>query len=103
MNLEQEIEDILKKLVNAFSPERVILFGSMVNHVPRNPRDIDLCIIKHTNNRKELLANMYMAIDSYVPVDLVLYSPEQWDVCKVDTTSLAYQIDTKGKVLYGSL
>ena len=95
------IESIAKKLVKEFSPDKVVLFGSTVNEVPRNPSDIDLCVVIETDNRRELLAQMYLSLDSEIPVDIVLYTPNEWEQCRKDTCCLAYVIDQEGVVLYG--
>jgi len=45
------IEAITRLIVKEFSPEKIILFGSYVNGNQANDSDIDLLIIKNTNER----------------------------------------------------
>ena len=100
-DIEKELKLIVAKLVADFAPEMIIAFGSGVKSVPRNPQDIDLCIIKQTADRRRLLSEMYLAIDSNVPVDLLLYTPEEWCNCKDEQGTMAAVINKEGRVLYG--
>ena len=62
------IQDILGKLVAAYAPEKVILFGSYACGTPRPDSDIDLLIIKETSER---------FIDRWVTVQRLLSDPER--------------------------
>ncbi|MCT8978553.1 nucleotidyltransferase domain-containing protein [Clostridium sp. CX1] len=63
--------------------------------------DIDLCIIKNTNNKRHLLAEMYVEIESSIPFDLILYTEAEWDECVDDKNSFAYVINNTGVKIYG--
>ena len=60
------VQDILRKLVAAYTPSRVILFGSHAYGNPRTDSDIDLLIIKETSER---------FIDRWVTVRRILSDP----------------------------
>ena len=45
------IDDILEKLVANYAPEKVILFGSHAYGQPGSDSDIDLLIVKDTNEQ----------------------------------------------------
>ncbi len=62
------IQDILKKLLAGYAPQRVILFGSYAYGNPRPDSDIDLLIIKETSER---------FIDRWVTVRRILSDPER--------------------------
>lgn len=96
----EEIMRITLQLVSAFSPEKVILFGSQAKGTATESSDIDLCIIVHTVDRRETLADMYLLIESDIPVDLILYTPEQWQDNLEVEGSFASLIAEKGVVLY---
>ena len=100
-DIEKELELIVQTLVTGFAPEMIIAFGSCVKGVPRNPQDIDLCIVKETKDHRRLLSEMYLALDSNVPVDLLLYTPEEWRNCKNEQGTIAAVINKEGRVLYG--
>ena len=62
------IQDILKKLLTDYAPEKVILFGSYAYGTPRHDSDIDLLIIKETPER---------FIDRWVTVRRILSDPKR--------------------------
>lgn len=94
-------EYVSKQIIDIYSPEKVVLFGSNAKGTAKYKSDIDLCVIVSTSNKRELLADMYYSIDSEKPLDILLYTPEEWEQCIYDSTSFAYKINREGVVLYG--
>lgn len=103
MQLEylQEIDNIKGQIISQYGPAKIILFGSQTKGTATSKSDIDLCIIKDTENKRELLTEMYVNIESNKPFDLLLYTKSEWEQCINDSTSFAYLINTKGTVIYG--
>ena len=66
--IDQTIQDILKKLLVGYKPQKVILFGSYAYGSPQRDSDIDLLVIKETNER---------FIDRWVTVRRLLSDPER--------------------------
>lgn len=99
--LTNEINLIKEQIVSLYNPSKIILFGSQAKGTATIKSDIDLCVVKDTENKRELLADMYLNIESSKPFDLLLYTEAEWNQCVNDTTSFAYLIDKKGTVIYG--
>jgi len=99
--LTNEINLIKEQIVSLYNPSKIILFGSQAKGTATIKSDIDLCVVKDTENKRELLADMYLNIESSIPFDLLLYTEAEWNQCVNDTTSFAYLIDKKGTVIYG--
>jgi len=99
--LTNEINLIKEQIVSLYNPSKIILFGSQAKGTATIKSDIDLCVVKDTENKRELLADMYLNIESSKPFDLLLYTEAEWNRCVNDTTSFAYLIDKKGTVIYG--
>lgn len=99
--LTNEINLIKEQIVSLYNPSKIILFGSQAKGTATIKSDIDLCVVKDTENKQELLADMYLNIESSKPFDLLLYTEAEWNRCVNDTTSFAYLIDKKGIVIYG--
>lgn len=96
-----EVEYIKNQIIQKHAPEKIIVFGSVAKGVFTDNSDIDLCIIKDTDNKRELLTEIYISIDSTIPFDLVLYTSEEWNKCVNDKTSFAYNINNTGVKIYG--
>lgn len=99
--LIKEINLIKEQIVFRYSPSKIIVFGSQAKGTATKKSDIDLCIVKDTDNKRELLTDIYLNIESSKPFDLLLYTEAEWDQCVNDTTSFAYLINKKGTVIYG--
>lgn len=96
-----EVEYIKNQIIQKYEPEKIILFGSVAKGVFKDNSDIDLCIIKDTTDKRQLLIEIYINIDSTIPFDLVLYTSEEWDKCVNDKNSFAYNINNTGVKIHG--
>lgn len=96
-----EVDNIKKQIIEKYDPKEIILFGSVAKGIFKVNSDIDLCVIKDTKDKKNLLAEMYIYIDSRIPFDLVLYTSEEWNKCVNDKNSFAYIINNTGVKIYG--
>ena len=75
MNADQfriELDNIKNQMVNKFNPKEIVLFGSLAKGTFRSNSDIDLCIIKDTDNKRDLITKIYTEIDCNVPYDIVV-------------------------------
>lgn len=99
--LMNEINLIKEQIVSHYTPSKIILFGSQAKGTATKKSDIDLCVVKDTENKRELLIDMYLNIESSKPFDLLLYTEAEWSQYVNDSTSFAHLINKKGTVIYG--
>lgn len=92
--------DIINTAV-AHGAERIILFGSRAKGTEREQSDIDICIVAQTPNKRRLAALLSAEIECELPIDILVYTPDEWDECIKDETSFASKIIKEGMVLYG--
>ena len=99
---EEKIPAIKDKIVKEIKPEKIILFGSYAWGNPTEDSDVDLFIIKKSNQSR--LARQ-MDLDrkmwgSGVPMDLLVYTPEEIDRrLKIDDPFILHILNN-GKILY---
>ena len=72
-------ERTLQRLIRAFAPEEVMLFGSYAKGTTHPGSDIDLLVIAHVHGD---VASHYkrarqLAADAFPPVDFVFATPEE--------------------------
>lgn len=96
------MDEIVRRIVKAISPEKIILFGSRARVDARLESDIDLLVIAHsTLPRYRRSAPLYGALsDIVVPMDILVYSPEEiqeWSEVRQAFVTTAIR---EGKVLY---
>ncbi len=101
-NLEREIRRIVNIIIQEYSPEKIILFGSLANGNIREWSDIDLVIIKKTRERFiKRLHEIRLMTDPGEGVDFIVYTPQEVkDMQKENRRFLVKEILEKGKVLY---
>jgi predicted nucleotidyltransferase len=100
-NIEYQIKQIKRQILSYYTPSKIILFGSLTKGTATKKSDIDICIIKNTDKKRELLTDMYLNIESNRPFDLLVYTESEWEECIKDKASFAYLINNTGVVLYG--
>lgn len=97
-----EIQNIKNEIVKKFNPDKIILFGSCAKGMATSKSDIDICVIKETDNKRQLLQEILIQVVDYeIDVDVVVYTPEEWNRHKDDTACFANIISRTGVVLYG--
>ena len=102
--VRQTIQAILEKLLAGYAPQKVILFGSYAYGDPRPDSDIDLLIIKETDERfidrwvavRRLLSDPGRTI----PLETLVLTPQELsDRLAIGDQFLAEVVE-KGDVLY---
>lgn len=75
----QRIPEIREKIVKEFQPEKIILFGSYAWGTPTDDSDVDLFIIKKSDKRRidRVREVGEIIFDSGIPVDALVYTPEE--------------------------
>lgn len=86
--------------------ERILIFGSRARGNAGSHSDLDLVIVRHTGQRflerigavYERLANADLRLG--VDVDVLVYTPEEFDRMLADENPLVARVQREGKVLY---
>lgn len=77
---ERELRRIVEQLRTRYAPERILVFGSAARGDVREDSDIDLLVVKRTDKRwLDRGVEALLAIDSDLPVDVVVYTPEEFE------------------------
>lgn len=99
---KQTIKNITDKIAEEFSPAKIILFGSYGWGMPHEDSDIDLFIIKETNDRRidreRAVRKIIFGIET--SLDILVYTPDEVSRRLALEDPFISQILTKGKTLY---
>lgn len=49
MITQKQIEEIIKRIIDNYNPEKVIIFGSYAHDHPTEDSDLDLLVVKNTD------------------------------------------------------
>lgn len=94
------LQTILKQILEHCDPRCVILYGEKRTLSTSKIKSLDFCIILPHVDKCALLHELYLAIDSPIPFNILLYTCEEWTKLTQDFSSYASAIQKKGTVLY---
>ena len=113
MDEQSLFSTILSNLIvslKASNPYKIILFGSYANGNPNENSDIDLLIILDNNhvsktyqerlNKKIRIRSSVIEINRKIPLDILVYSKEEWKIIKKSGNDFIDEIEKTGKVIY---
>jgi uncharacterized protein len=99
---KDKISEIVNKIIFGYNPEKIILFGSYATGNPDENSDLDLFVVKETDlPRPDRTVELRkMIYGSMVPIDLIVFTPEEVEASKNNKFSLVYAVLNTGKTLY---
>lgn len=101
-DIDEKLNKVVDKIAKEFQPEKIILFGSYAWGRPTKDSDVDLFVVKNTDNTRETSRKISRAIfPRPFPLDVIVYTPEQVEKRKVSEDFFINDILKKGRVLYG--
>ncbi|HFD39732.1 MAG TPA: nucleotidyltransferase domain-containing protein [Anaerolineae bacterium] len=99
--LEQELNRWLPLLIAHEQPDKIILFGSYRSGQIGEWSDLDLVVIKRTQepflDRTRRVLNL---LKPQVGVDVLVYTPEEFERLSQERAFIRREIVAKGKVIY---
>ena len=97
-----KISNIVNKIAINYKPERILLFGSYAQGSANEDSDLDFIIIKQTDTPKHKRGREVrrFLIGSMVPIDLKIYTPQEFDTEKNIDYSFLNSAIKGAKVLY---
>ena len=101
---ESILGEVVRRLVEGFHPQRIILFGSQARGTADERSDVDLLVIAPIKGRR---SDLWFEMDqSLVGLglarDIVVMTPEQFEEDKEIPGTIARPAWREGKVLYDS-
>ena len=102
--LEQAtLDDVINRIVEVASPERIILFGSAARGDARSDSDVDLLVIKDGADALTLMSRIYGRLQGVgVAVDAIVVSPEDVERFKDSHALIIKPALQDGTVVYES-
>ncbi len=92
------VADLVER-IRPLAPTRLLLFGSRASDRGRPGSDYDIAII-HPRGAAVKADVRRALVGVGVPVDLVVFTPEQWESWIQDPRSMAAEIAREGRVIF---
>ena len=102
MIAKDKISEIVSTIASGYHPDKIILFGSYATGNPNQNSDLDLLVIKDTDiPRPQRTAYVRkMLYGAMVPIDLIVYTPQEMEASRDDRFSFVHEVLHTGKVVY---
>src|SRR5437773_5537340 len=97
------LADIVRRVVEAADPEKIVLFGSAARGTMGPDSDLDLLVIKGGKfNRHRVTTAIYRNLSGVIAVDAVVVTPEEVARYGDAHCLVIYPALKEGKVVYAS-
>ncbi len=100
--LETLINHMVRRIVDGFNPERIILFGSAARGNVGPDSDVDLLVVmpvKGLKHKKQVQIRVALH-DIRIPKDIIVTTPEDFEWRKEIPGTIEYPAVHEGRVLY---
>ena len=95
------LADVIKRIVEAAKPEKIVLFGSAARGEMGPDSDYDLLVIKGGKfNRHRVTTAIYRHLDGKIGVDAVVVTPEEVERYRDTHCLVICPAMREGKVVY---
>jgi len=97
-----KIAEIVNRIATGYDPDKIILFGSYASGEQSEDSDLDLFVIKSSDlpRPQRALQVRKMLFGMMVPIDLIVYTPDEIAISRDNKYSFVHEIMNIGKVLY---
>jgi len=98
----QLLQDVVRRIVDAAHPEKIVLFGSHARGTARPDSDLDVLVIAESREpRYRRSAPLYGALsDVLVPMDIIVYTRGEVEEWGGVPQAFVTTVIREGKVLY---
>jgi len=101
-SVQEKIDDLVRRIVERFRPEKIILFGSHARGTAGQDSDADILVVMPVkgSKRKKATEIDIALVGLDLPVDLIVVTPEELERNKNQIGTIVYPALKEGKVLY---
>jgi uncharacterized protein len=99
---QDKINEIINRIAIKFDPDKIILFGSYAKGTPNEDSDLDLLVIKDSDEPRYKRSNEIRKelIGSKIPMDILVYTSEEIEDGKNQRFSFVYNALKESIVVY---
>lgn len=102
MITESKISEIVRRIASGYDPEKIILFGSYASGTASEDSDIDIFVVKDSElpRPQRTIQLRRMLLGAQIPMDLIVYTPNEVENEKDEKYSFVYEVLNSGKTVY---
>jgi predicted nucleotidyltransferase len=101
---DETLNEVRRRLVDRFHPDKIILFGSQARGTADDRSDVDILVVSQfEGKRREAMLEMDRALGGLdYAFDVLISTPEEFEVDRLIPGTVSRYADKEGRVLYGS-
>ena len=102
---EEQIQAVVRRIVEGYAPDRIILFGSYAYGKPTEDSDLDLLVVKSgigPTRQERALAVRRLVRGAGIPMDILVRTPTEVSAATEVRFSIEAQASHKGRLLYAA-
>ena len=101
-SVQERIEEMVRRIVSQFNPEKIILFGSHARGEAGPDSDVDLLVVMQPHgSKRERVVEVYGLLAGIgVPKDVMIVTPEEFEIYRDAPGTVIRTACREGKVLY---
>jgi len=100
---QSTIDEAVRRLIKAYNPLQMYLYGDYAWGTPNEESSFDVLIIVESSQER-VIKRGYAAFEALlglgIPKNIVVFTKEEFDKYAHDPSSSTYEIKTRGKILY---
>ncbi|MFA6472587.1 MAG: nucleotidyltransferase domain-containing protein [Candidatus Latescibacterota bacterium] len=102
IEIDTVLNEMVRKIVERFQPEKIILFGSYARGEFTEDSDFDFLIVMPVENSQRQKANeIDLALaDRTIPIDIIVVTPEQYESRKNLIGTIIHVAAHEGRIVY---
>jgi predicted nucleotidyltransferase len=99
--IDETVQEMVRRIVERFDPDKVILLGSQARGDAGPDSDIDLLVVMETDSRRRSAVDIRMTLDDIViPKDIMVVPPDEFERQRDIVGTLAYPAVREGRLLH---
>jgi len=106
MITEEQIQAVVRRIVEGYQPDRIILFGSYAYGTPHENSDLDLLIIKRDAEPKRMeraiAVRQLLWLTGAPPMDILIRTPAEMERAAGIFQSVETIAEQQGRLLYAA-
>jgi len=101
-SIKEKIEEMVRRIVDRFHPQKIILFGSLARGNAQRDSDADILVVMPVkgSKRKQATEIDVSLIGLDLPTDVIVVTPEELEKNRDRIGTIIYPAIREGKVLY---
>jgi predicted nucleotidyltransferase len=100
---QETIQEVVRRLIKAYNPLEIYLFGAYAWGHPDNDSDLDVLVIIESSNetvhkRGDKAFDTLLSLE--IPKTVIILTKQEFDSRLQDKTSFCYEVKSRGKQVY---